>query len=60
MLVQFLTYTQILKFKTNFLGATLHQMVNFRIDRFLKFQNPIIKSTNYYKLKKARIFFKKV
>lgn len=37
MLVQFLTYTQV-----------------------LKFQNPTIKSTSYYKLKKARIFFKKV
>jgi hypothetical protein len=57
MLLQFLTYAQPLDFKTDFLDNTPYRMVNFRIDHFLKFQNPTVKSTSYYKLKKARLFF---
>ena len=60
MLLQFLTYAQPLEFKTDFLGDTPYRMVNFRIDHFLKFQDPTIKSTNYYKLKKARLFFEEL
>ena len=43
MLLQFLTYAQPLDFKTDFLGDTPYRMVNFRIDHFLKFQNPTVK-----------------
>jgi len=60
MLLQFLTYAQPLDFKTDFLGDTPYRMVNFRIDHFLKFQNPTVKSTSYYKLKKARLFFEEL
>jgi hypothetical protein len=54
MLLQFLTYTQQLDFKIDFLGYTSYRTVHFRIDHFLKFQNPTLKSTSYYKLKNAR------
>jgi len=57
MLLQFLTYAQHLQFKTEYLGSTAYRQVIFRIDNFFKFQNPIVKSTNYYQLKKARQFF---
>lgn len=60
MLLQFLTYAQKLDFKTDFLGDTSYRMVHFRIDHFLKFQNPTVKSTSYYKLKKARLFFEEL
>jgi len=60
MLLQFLTYAQQLNFKTDFLGDTPYRMVNFRIDHFLKFQNPTVKSTSYYKLQKARLFFEEL
>ena len=56
-LLQFLNYAQQLDFKTDFLGDTSYRIVNFRIDHFLKFQNSTVKFTNYYKLKKARLFF---
>ena len=42
-LLQFLTYTQLLDFKTDFLGDTSYRMVHFRIDHFLKFQNLTVK-----------------
>ena len=60
MLLQFLTYAQQLDFKIDFLGDTPYRMVHFRIDHFLKFQNPNVKSTSYYKLKKARLFFEEL
>ena len=60
MLLQFFTYAQQLDFKTDFLGSTPYRQVGFRIDNFLKFQNPTIKSTNYYKLKKVRLFFEEL
>ena len=60
MLLQFLTYAQQLDFKIDFLGDTSYRTVHFRIDHFLKFQNPTIKSTSYYKLKKARLFFEEL
>jgi hypothetical protein len=60
MLLQFLTYAQQLDFKIDFLGDTPYRMVNFRIDHFLKFQNPTVKSTSHYKLKTARLFFEEL
>ena len=60
MLLQFLTYAQQLDFKIDFLGDTSYRTVHFRIDHFLKFQNPTLKSTSYYKLKKARLFFEEL
>jgi hypothetical protein len=59
-LLQFLNYAQQLDFKTDFLGDTSYRIVNFRIDHFLKFQNSTVKFTNYYKLKKARLFFEEL
>lgn len=56
MLLQFLTYAQHLPFETEYLGSTVYRQVGFSIDHFLKFQNPTVKSTNYYQLKKARQF----
>jgi hypothetical protein len=56
MLLQFLTYAQHLPFETEYLGSTAYRQVGFSIDHFLKFQNPTVKSTNYYQLKKARQF----
>jgi hypothetical protein len=38
------------------LGDTPYRMVHFRIDHFLKFQNPTVTSTSYYKLPKVKIF----
>ena len=62
MLLQFLTYAQQLDFKIDFLGDTPYRMVHFRIDHFLKFQNPNVKYTSYYnyKLKKVRLFFEEL
>jgi hypothetical protein len=36
---------------------TRYRLVIFRIQDFLKFQNPMVKSTNYYQLKKVKHFF---
>ena len=55
-----MTYAQQLNFKIDFLGYTSYRTVHFRIDHFLKFQNPTLKSTSYYKLKKARLFFEEL
>lgn len=60
MLLQFLTYTQQLEFKIDFLGDTPYRKVHFRIDHFLKFQNPKLKSTSYCRLKKTRLFFEEL
>ena len=58
MLLQFLTYAQRLDFKTDFLGDTPYRMVHFRIDHFLKYQNPMVKSTNYYQFDKIKTFLR--
>jgi len=57
MFLRFLVFTQTLDFKIEYLGSTAYREVVFRIDDFLKFHNPIVKSTNYYQLKKARLFW---
>ena len=55
-----MTYTQQLDFEIDFLGDTPYRMIHFWIDHFLKFQNPTLKPTGYYKLKKARLFFEEL
>ena len=61
MLLQFLAYAQYLDFKIDSLGdppyRTQYRLVHFRIQDFLKFQNPMVKYTNYYQLKKVKEFF---
>ena len=61
MRLQFLAYTQHLDFKIDSLGdppyRTRYRLVIFRIQDFLKFQNPMVKSTNYYQIKKLKKFF---
>jgi len=61
MLLQFLAYAQNLDFKIDSLGEppyrTSYRLLIFRIQDFLKFQNPRVKSTNYYQLKKVKEFF---
>jgi hypothetical protein len=61
MLLQFLAYAQHLDFKIDSLGEppyqTRYRLVIFRIQDFLKFQNPMVKSTNYYQMKKVKHFF---
>ena len=55
-LLQFLKYIRDLDFTTDFLGSTPYRQVSFRLQDFLKYQNPKTKSTNYYQLKKTLIF----
>ena len=56
-LLQFLMYAQNLDFTTDCLGYTSYRQVVFRLQDFLKYQNPTVKSTNYYQLKKLIDFF---
>jgi len=55
-----LVYARNLDFTTDYLGSTSYRQVGFRIDNFLKFQNPTAKSTNYYQFKKVRQFFEEL
>jgi hypothetical protein len=55
--LQFLVYTQNLDFTKNYLGFTSCRRVVFRLQDFLKYQKPTVKSTNYYQLKKLIDFF---
>ena len=61
MRLQFLAYAQHLDFKIDSLGEpsyqTRYRLVIFRIQDFLKFQNPMVKSTNYYQIKKLKKIF---
>jgi len=57
MLMQFLVYAQQLDFKIQYLGDTSYRQVVFQIQDFLKFQDPLVRSTNYYQLKKIIHFF---
>jgi len=56
-LLQFLVYAQNLDYETCYLGSTFYRLVVVRVRDFLKFQNPTLKSTNYYQLKKLIEFF---
>jgi len=58
--LQFLVYAQHLDFKAGYLGDTPYRLVVFRIQDFLKFQDPIVKSTNYYQVKKLLNFFEEL
>ena len=56
-LLQFLICAQNLDFTTESLGTTSYRQVVFRLQDFLKYQNPTVKPTNYYQLKKLIDFF---
>ena len=55
--LQFLVYAQNLYFTRDHLGFTCYRRVVFRVQGFLKYQKPTVKSTNYYQLKKLIDFF---
>ena len=38
------------------LDSTIYRLVVFKVQDFLKYQNPTVKSTNYYQLKKVLNF----
>jgi hypothetical protein len=56
-LLQFLVYAKTLDYKIGYLEPTYYRLVTFRVQDFFKFQNPTVKSTNYYQLKKLIQFF---
>ena len=56
-LLQFLICAQNLDFTTESLGTTSYRQLVFRLQDFLKYQNPTVKPTNYYQLKKLIDFF---
>ena len=56
-LLQFLMYAQNLDFTADSLGTTSYRQVVFRLQDFFQYQNPTLKSTNYYQFKKIRDFF---
>ena len=60
MLLQFLTYAQHLDFEIESLGGILYRQVTFKVRDFLEFQNPIVKSTNYYQLEKIKKFIQRL
>lgn len=55
--LQFLVYAQSLDYQIDSLGSTSYRQVIFPVQDFLKYQNPTVKSTNYYQLKKLIEFF---
>ena len=55
--LQFLVYAQNLYFTRDHLGFTCYRRVVFRVQGFLKYQKPTVKSTNYYQLNKYIRFF---
>lgn len=55
--LQLLVYAAQLPYETGFLGSTNYRFINLRIRDFLKYQNPTVKSTNYYQLNKYIRFF---
>jgi hypothetical protein len=57
LLLQFLNYAQDLDFKIEYLGGIPYREVTFKLQDFLKFQNPLVKSSNHYQLDKIKIFF---
>jgi hypothetical protein len=54
LMLQFLSYAKLFDFEIEVLSGIPYRVVEFRLDHFLKFQNPNLKSINYYQLK---IFF---
>lgn len=55
--LQFLVSVQNLDYEMDSLGSTSYRRVVFRVQDFWKYQNPTVKSTNYYQLKKLIDFF---
>ena len=47
-LLQFLVYIYSLDYKLNYLESTDRRLVIFKVQDFLKYQNPSMKSNNYY------------
>ena len=56
-LLQFLVYAKNVDYKIGYLEPTYYRLVTFRVQDFFKFQNPNVKSTNYYQFKKLIQFF---
>jgi hypothetical protein len=57
MLLQFLNFAQDLDFEIDYLGGVSYRQVVFKLQDFLKFQNPLVKSNNHYQLEKIKEFF---
>lgn len=59
-LIQFLNYAQHLDFKMDYLGSTSYRRVVFKLRDFIKYQDPSVKPTNRYRLRKIREFFQQL
>jgi len=59
-LIQFLNYAQHLDYEIEYLGSTGYRKVVFKLRDFLKFQDPSVKPTNYYRLGKNKEFFQQL
>ena len=58
MLLQFLNYAQHLEFEIEYLGGVAYRKVIFKVrDGTIKFENPMVPSTNHYQLEKIKNFF---
>lgn len=55
-----LQFTRHSKFDIDLLGSTRYRNVKFSLQSFSKYVNPKIRSTNYYQLKKLRLFLTSV
>lgn len=56
-LLQFLVYINELNYTMGHLDSTIYRLVIFKVQDFLKYQNPTAKSTSYYQLKKGIDFY---
>lgn len=59
-LLQFLVYVENLDYDVDSLGSTNYRRVILRLQDFLKYQNPNVKSSNHYQIKKLIEFFSKL
>ena len=59
-LIQFLNYAKDLDFETEYLGHTAYRKVVFKLRDFLEFQDPSVKRTNRYRLRKIKEFFQQL
>jgi len=59
-LLQFLVYVNDLDYTMGHLDSTTYRLVVFKVQDFLKYQNPTVKSTNYYQLKKVLNFIQEL
>lgn len=58
--LQFLVFSRGLDFQIEYLASTAYRQVVFQVNDFLTFQNPTVKSTNYYQLKKLLNYFEEL